>query len=103
MNSPDGGRARLISPAGSDPYASPWTSMTTSDTPTTTAVACMTRWIHRYPKIPMTTAGMVRITIHAGMLTEAMTFCMAWAWMTSWAAMNPTLSNSTHGNKNADA
>ena len=33
----------LISRAGSEPYRRPWTSMMTSEMPTTTAVACMTR------------------------------------------------------------
>ena len=35
------------------------------------AVACMTRWIHRYPKIPITTDGTARITIHCGMRQRA--------------------------------
>jgi hypothetical protein len=76
--------------------------MITSETPTTTAVACITRWIHRYPKTPITTAGTARIPIQAGMVTEAATRCRAWAWMTSCAAMNPTLISKTAGNKNAD-
>jgi hypothetical protein len=44
----------------------PWANMMTSDTPTTTVVACMTQWIHRYPKIPITADGMARTTIQAG-------------------------------------
>ncbi len=36
------------------------------------------------------------------MLSAAVTPFMAWAWMTSSAAMNPTFSSRTHGNKNAD-
>ena len=62
----------------------------------------MTRWIHRYPKIPITTAGTARIRIHCGMVTTPITPRMAWAWMTNCAAMNPTLINSTAGNRNAD-
>jgi hypothetical protein len=37
----------LVSCAGSAPYRRPCTSMMTSATPTTMAVACMTAWIHR--------------------------------------------------------
>jgi hypothetical protein len=76
--------------------------MTTSATPTTTAVACITRWIHRYPKIPTTTEGTARITIHCGMVSTLVTPLMAWAWMTSSAAMNPTLISNTTGNMNAE-
>jgi len=76
--------------------------MMISATPTTMAVACMTQWIHRYPKIPITTEGMTRIRIHCGMLKAPVTPFMAWAWMTSSAATNPTLSSSTAGNMNAD-
>ena len=101
-NSPKVGRAQVVSWAGSAPYRRPWASMMTSDTPTTIAVACMTQWIHRYPKIPITTEGIARITIQAGMLSAAVTPLRAWAWMTSSAAMNPTLSSSTAGNMNAD-
>ena len=101
-NSPAAGRASVVSWAGSAPYRRPWMNMMTSDTPTTTAVACMTRWIHRYPKIPITTEGTASSRIHCGMLSAAVTPFMAWAWMTSSAAMNPTLSSSTAGNKNAD-
>ena len=101
-NKPEVGRAQVVSRAGSAPYRRPWTNMMTSDTPTTTAVACITRWIHRYPKIPITTAGTARITIHCGMVSALVTPVMAWAWMTSQAAMNPTLSSSTAGNMNAD-
>jgi hypothetical protein len=36
------------------------------------------------------------------MVSAAVTPVMAWAWMTSSAAMNPTLSSSTAGNMNAD-
>ena len=43
--------------------------MMTSETPTTTAVACMTRWIHRYPKMPITTDGTIRTRIHCGMVS----------------------------------
>ena len=100
-NSPAGGRAQVISRPGSAPYRSPWMSMMTSEMPTMTAVACMTWWIHRYPKIPVTTEGTARIRIQAGMLSAAVTPVMAWAWMTSSAAMNPTLSSSTAGNMNA--
>ena len=91
----------LISRAGSEPYRRPWTSMMTSETPTTTAVACMTRCIHRYPKMPITTDGTIRTRIHCGMVSPVTTPVMAWAWMTSSAAMNPTLSSSTAGNMNA--
>jgi len=46
-NSPKVGRAQLVSWAGRPPYRRPWMSMMTSEMPTTTAVACMTQWIHR--------------------------------------------------------
>jgi len=36
-------------------------------------VACITRWIHRYPKIPITTAGTAKITIHSGMVSALVT------------------------------
>ncbi len=100
--SPAAGGARLVSRAGSEPYDSPCTSMTMRDIPTTTAVACITRWIQRYPKMPITAAGTARITIHCGMDSELATPCMLWAWMTSCAAMKPTFSNRTHGNRKAD-
>ena len=35
------------------------------------------------------------------MVSPPATPVMAWAWMTSSAAMNPTLSSSTAGNMNA--
>ena len=76
-------------------------NMTTSETPTTTAVACIARWIHRYPKMPITTDGTVRSKIHCGMVSRPATLVMACAWMTSSAAMNPTFSSSTAGNMNA--
>jgi hypothetical protein len=52
--------------------------------------------------MPITTAGTVRITAHHGMLIELTTPCMLCDWMTSWAAMNPTLRSRTQGNKNAE-
>jgi len=76
--------------------------MMTSATPVTTAVACMTRWIHWYPKIPITTEGTAMITIHCGIVSALVTPVIAWAWMTRQAAMNPTLISSTAGNMKAD-
>jgi hypothetical protein len=75
--------------------------MMTSATPTTTAVACITRWIHRYPKIPITTDGTAKITIHSGMVSALVRPAMAWAWMTRETAMYPTLMSKTAGNMNA--
>jgi len=49
----------------------------------------------------MMTAGITRMPIQAGIDSEPATPCRDWAWMTSWAAMNPTFSSSTHGNRNA--
>jgi hypothetical protein len=42
-NRPTGGAVIVVSRAGSDPYSSPCTNITTRETPTTTAVTCMTR------------------------------------------------------------
>jgi hypothetical protein len=77
MNKPEVGWAQVVSRAGSAPYPRPWANTMTSAAPTTTAVACVTRWIHRYPKIPITTDGTARITIHCGMVSALVTPAIA--------------------------
>ena len=50
----------------------------------------------------MTSDGMTRITIHAGTDSPGMTPCIACAWMTSSAAMNPVFRTRTVMNIHAE-